>query len=203
MSYSAAIALWCVGAYIAGSIPASYLVARLKGIDIREHGSGNPGATNVFRTVGPVPGIIAFLLDFFKGFLPVFFAARFFGGENLVPWVLVGLCAVAGHIWTIFLNFKGGKGVATGAGVFVALLPLPTIIAFAVFALTLYLSGYVALGSICAAVALPVSAAVLRQPPLFTWFAVIIALLVIYRHKSNIANLIAGREHCFMKGKRP
>ncbi|MHB9154517.1 MAG: glycerol-3-phosphate 1-O-acyltransferase PlsY [Endomicrobiales bacterium] len=196
------IFLWCAGAYLAGSLPTGYLIAKLvKGIDIRAHGSGNPGATNVFRVVGPVPGVITFIIDFLKGFLPVLMAGRFFGEQHIVLWMLVGFFALAGHLWTVFLNFKGGKGVATGAGIFAALLPLPTAIAFALFALTFLFTRYVSLGSLLAAVSLPALSALLGKPSVLSFFALLVAAAIIYTHRTNIVKLLQGRENRFGRKK--
>jgi glycerol-3-phosphate acyltransferase PlsY len=188
-------AIWLIGAYLAGSIPASFLIAKLaKGIDIRQHGSGNPGATNVFRVAGPVPGIFAFIADFLKGFLPVYFAWNAFGHGRLGIVLLIGLCAILGHMYTIFLNFKGGKGVATGAGVFAALVPIPTVCAFAVFGAVFALTRYVSLGSIIAAAAFAAFTWVLREPVILSIFSTVIAAAIIYKHRTNIQSLIAGTE---------
>lgn len=190
---------WLAIAYIAGSIPVSYLIARLvKGIDIREHGSGNPGATNVYRVVGPVPGVIAFILDALKGYLPVFFALRAFDG-NPVAVIAVGLAAVAGHMFTLFLRFKGGKGVATAAGVFFALLPLPTLYAFGVFCVILFATGYVSLGSIVAAVFLPGYCWLTGFPAVLSAFATLVAIFIIIKHRTNIRKLLSGTEHRFSR----
>lgn len=194
--------LFCAAAYILGAVPFSYIVAKLvKGIDIREHGSGNPGATNVYRVVGAVPGVITYVLDFAKGFLPVFFAALYFGQEKIYFWLAVALCAIAGHVWTIFLKFRGGKGVATGSGVFFALLPLPAAAAFALFWIVLLISRYVSVSSIIAAASLPVFSAAFKQPRILTVFAALIAAVIIYRHKSNFKNLMNGTESKIGKKK--
>lgn len=125
------VALLLPASYFLGGIPTGYLIGRLKSIDIRQHGSGNPGTANVYRTMGALPGIITFAVDFLKGFVPSFIAIHYFYCEgaawnSLGHWwipVAAGGLAIAGHIWTPFLSFKGGKGVATSAGVFMALLP--------------------------------------------------------------------------------
>jgi glycerol-3-phosphate acyltransferase PlsY len=196
------LAAWCLGAYILGSFPTSYLVAKIvMGIDIREHGSGNPGATNVFRVVGPAAGVITFIVDAAKGLVPVALAGHAFGRTNLAPLVVIGLCAILGHMFTIFLRFKGGKGVATATGVFCALLPQPTGYAFAVFAIVLLLTRYVSLSSIAAAVSLPLFAFLLGSPLPLSVFALAVGVIVIYRHRRNIKRLLTGKENRF--GRKP
>ena len=120
--------LWAVGAYLVGSIPFGFLIGKLRGKDIRTLGSKNIGATNVYRTVGKPWGILAFLCDFLKGFLPTL-AAQKFGNADWLP-LMVGILTVAGHMWTCFMKFKGGKGIATGFGMLVALTPVLVLTAF-------------------------------------------------------------------------
>jgi glycerol-3-phosphate acyltransferase PlsY len=192
--YAASIA----AAYLTGAIPFSYLLGKwLKGIDIRQHGSGNPGATNVFRVMGPGPGIAAFLLDFSKGFIPAFLAAQHAGETGVLFAVIVGLAAILGHMFTVFLRFRGGKGVATGAGVFMALLPVPTLAALAVFGIVFLLTRYVSLGSIAASLTLPVISLLLGKPRELSLFAAMIAAVIIIKHHSNIRKLRQGTEHKF------
>ncbi|MCL1971544.1 MAG: glycerol-3-phosphate 1-O-acyltransferase PlsY [Endomicrobia bacterium] len=187
---------YIIFAYFCGAIPFAYITAKIIGkVDIRTVGSGNPGATNVFRSVGKGAGIITFILDALKGFLPVWFAILI--DSSFSYSVAVAAAAMAGHMYTVFLKFKGGKGVATGCGVFLALMPLPALCALAVFAIVFLASGYVALGSIVAAVSLPLTA-------YFTGYymeAVIVAfaaaLLIIYTHRSNIKRLREGTENRF------
>ena len=128
------IGLLFIASYLLGGIPTGYIIGRLKGIDIRKHGSCNPGTANVYRTLGKWPGILTFVVDFLKGFAPTLIATRYFfipgsmdfsKGHWWIP-VTAGALAIAGHIWTVFLGLRGGKGVATSAGVFMALLPVPT-----------------------------------------------------------------------------
>ena len=192
--------VWLIGAYLVGSIPASLLVARIaKGIDIRQHGSGNPGATNVYRVCGPVPGIIAFAADFLKGFLPVLLALRYLGNGNPLSALAVGLACILGHVFTVFLRFKGGKGVATGAGVFFALLPLPALFAFILFWVIFFLTGYISLSSIAAAVFLPAYCWISRVPTAVSIVVTAVAAIIIYRHRTNIRNLIEGKEYKFSR----
>jgi glycerol-3-phosphate acyltransferase PlsY len=191
---------WLIATYLVGAIPSSYLIARLvKGIDIRKHGSGNPGATNVYRVVGPVAGVITFILDCIKGFAPVFFSLRVFGGDESIA-IATAVAAVLGHMYTVFLQFKGGKGVATGAGIFFALLPLPTLYAFILFWIILLTTGYVSLGSIVAAASLATFCWFTKIPHALSVFTTIVAAVIIIKHRTNIGKLIAGTENRF--GKR-
>lgn len=197
--------------YILGAIPAGYIVGRLKGIDIRQHGSGNPGTANVYRTLGKLPGIATFAADFLKGFTPAMLAMRFFYLEGSADfskghwWIPVtaGALAIAGHIWTVFLNFRGGKGVATAAGVFMALLPIPTAGAFAVFAVAVATTRHISVGSMSAAVSLPVFCIFLtneHQRP-FTLLALAVCTLIFYTHIANIRRILKGQELSFKHGK--
>ncbi|MFC1501642.1 glycerol-3-phosphate 1-O-acyltransferase PlsY [Elusimicrobiota bacterium] len=194
--------IFFIGAYIVGSIPFSYITAKLfKGIDIREHGSGNPGATNVFRVLGPIPGITAFTFDILKGFLPVLFAVQYFGTENLKFSILVGLAAIVGHVYTVFLKFKGGKGVATATGVFLALLPINTLIGIAIFTIMFAITKYVSTSSIIAGISFAILSWVTKQDPIISVFATLVAVLIIYTHRSNIKRLISGKENKIVEKK--
>jgi glycerol-3-phosphate acyltransferase PlsY len=193
--------LYIVFAYLCGSVPFAYIIAKRVGnIDIRNVGSGNPGATNVFRTVGKGAGIATFIADTLKGFIPV--SSAIFINDSFSYSAAVAIAVIVGHTATIFLNFKGGKGAATGLGVFLALMPLPSLAAFAVFGLVFILSGYVALGSICAALSLPLAAyfSGYSMEPMIFAFAV--AGLVINKHKTNIKRLKEGTENRFKLFKR-
>ena len=186
---------WLLGAYLIGSIPFGFLIGKLRGVDVRTVGSKNIGATNVYRTVGHAWGFLAFFCDFLKGFLPAFFAMRFVSSVDANLPVYVGLACVIGHTLTVFMKFRGGKGVATAFGMMVALATYPTLLAFAVFVVTVWLSHYISLGSILAAAALGV----------LVWFfpcllavriiAVLVAVFVIVKHKSNIQRLMKGCEN--------
>lgn len=190
-------------AYLAGSIPSAYIAGKLRGVDLRQHGSGNLGATNVVRVLGAKTGAVVFLADVLKGFLPVFFLPIY--TETLQPglWALVyGVAAILGHVKPIFLLGKGGgKGVATATGVFLALAPVPMLISMATWILVFAITRYVSLASLVGAVVLP--AAILawyRNPrsPVFI-ASVIIAAFVFWTHRANIGRLRRGEEHRFVK----
>lgn len=192
-----------LAAYAIGSIPAAYLAGMSRGIDLRKHGSGNLGATNVFRVLGPRIGSVVFAFDMAKGAVPVLYLWHWIDPDLrlLGEWVpiLCGLAAIAGHVRPLWLGFsKGGKGVATAGGVFLALAPLEASLAIAGFALTLLVSGFVSLGSMVAAVLLPVLLFIRFGPlsPLFMLCAVI-ALFVFWTHRANIERLRQGTENRF------
>jgi glycerol-3-phosphate acyltransferase PlsY len=193
--------LIALGAFLLGSIPTGYLVARAKGVDIRRHGSGNIGATNVFRTLGKPLGILVFFIDALKGFSAVWLANHF---GQACPWtgIVAAVAAIAGHNYTPWLGFKGGKGIATSAGVLLALMPWAVLIIAVVWFTVFKISRYVSLASICAAAALPVSVGALwyagcgGNGPLLG-FALVISALAIWRHRSNIERLRAGTESRF------
>ena len=204
------VAAFWLFSYLLGGIPFGFIIGKLKGYDIRKEGSCNVGATNVTRVVGPIYGKICFFCDLLKGFLPVFIARRYFKIENAEYIVILcGLFAVAGHMFTPYLNFKGGKGVATAGGVILALAWMPFVIAFAIWTAVFLSTRYVSLGSICASAALPVAAAVLkvlRIQPQISWTVVIFFAIIgaasIWKHKSNIIRLKNGTELKFeRKGK--
>ena len=191
----ALILLLLLMSFLLGAIPNAYLIAKIfYGIDIRYCGSGNPGATNVWRTVGKIPGTLTFLFDVLKGFIPVFIARKIFPEPSLTYPMLAGFCAVAGHIWTPFLRFKGGKGVATGYGVFLGLSPLAAIFSLLVFSVVLLITKYVALGSITAAISLPIFLYFFNEPVITKYVSIILAIIIVWRHKSNIKKIIAKTE---------
>lgn len=184
--------------YVIGSIPSAYLAGRLaRGIDLRQHGSGNLGATNVLRVLGWRVALPVFLVDLLKGALPVLFFPRWTATTAPELWAIAyGVAAILGHVRPIFLLWKGGgKGVATSAGVFLALAPIPTLIGIVVFVGVLLVSGYVSLGSLSAAVALPLAVLVLNGPrsPVLV-LAVLVALFVFWTHRANIGRLRRGEE---------
>jgi acyl phosphate:glycerol-3-phosphate acyltransferase len=189
--------------YLAGSIPSAYLAGKMRGVDLRQHGSGNLGATNVVRVLGPGIGAIVFIADLMKGFLPVYFLPRY--AETLRPelWALVyGAAAILGHVKPIFLLGKGGgKGVATASGVFLALAFVPMLIAEAVWISVFYFTRYVSLASLVGAAVLPIAILVLYREPQSPVFiaSVIIASFVFWTHRANIGRLRRGEEHKFVK----
>jgi len=190
--------------YAVGSIPFAYLAGAASGVDLRKQGSGNLGATNVFRVLGWKIGILVFLADALKGALPVLLLPpRMAAPGDPVLWALAcGVAAIAGHVRPLYLGFrKGGKGVATAAGVFFALAPLPMLITFVVFVAIVLGTGYVSLGSLVAAALLPLLLVVTHGPgsPLFI-VSVVVACFVFWTHRANIGRLRRGEEHRF--GKR-
>ena len=197
--------------YLLGSIPTSIVVCRvLKGMDIREFGSKNAGATNVYRVMGWGPALFVAIVDGAKGAMAVLFVSRIaIGQAALDPGILqiaAGMSAIVGHSWTVFAGFKGGRGVMTAAGVWLALAPIPVLIALGVWCLLTFSTGYVSVGSISAAAALPISLFVGRfglqadlSNPLLA-FGCVVGGLLILRHSANIGRLIRGEENRF--GKR-
>jgi glycerol-3-phosphate acyltransferase PlsY len=191
-------------AYASGSLPFAYIAGAIKGVDLRKQGSGNLGATNVFRVLGWKIGLVVFLLDAFKGALPVLLLPhRIEGATSSTLWAIAcGVAAIAGHVRPVFLKFrKGGKGVATAAGVFFALAPLPMLVTFAVFVAVVLATGYVSLGSLLSAAVLPALLLAAQGPasPLFL-VSLIVATFVFWTHRANIGRLRRGEEHRF--GKR-
>jgi glycerol-3-phosphate acyltransferase PlsY len=185
--------LLVVFAYLLGAVPFGVVVARIMGgRDPRSAGSKNIGATNVGRTVGKTAGIITLALDILKGFLPVLVVAMLHK-EPLAP-ALVGLAAFLGHLYPVYLGFKGGKGIATGAGVFLAASPAALGIAAVVFGLALWRSRMVSLGSILGCAALPVAAFLLKEPKEIVALGGVIAVLSIWKHRENIKRIMAGTE---------
>ncbi len=194
---TAAIFIGCaVASYFLGSIPTGFLWAKACGIDIRKVGSGNIGATNVMRSVGKIPGMIVLLLDAAKGFVPVFFAPRIFPNVDKSALQIVCCVAViAGHNWTCWLKFKGGKGIATSAGALLGAIWLPLLCALAAWGIVFALSRYVSVASIGAAIAMPVATWLLMQDMPWRMATLILGLLAIYKHRSNIQRLLAGTEN--------
>ncbi|MBI4397263.1 MAG: glycerol-3-phosphate 1-O-acyltransferase PlsY [Elusimicrobia bacterium] len=184
---------WTIAAYLVGALPTAYIIAKwVKGVDIRRVGSGNPGATNVFRSIGKGPGLLTLFIDMLKGWLPVWLCMQYTAG-SVAP-LVVGLAAVAGHTWSPFLRFKGGKGVATSGGVFLALLPLATLISLGAFAAAFAVSKHVSVGSLAGAVTLPIAAFVSDGLSLHVALAVVLGLLILVRHIPNIRRLFKGQE---------
>ncbi len=189
-------------AYLIGSIPTSFIFGRiLKKVDIRKHGSGNVGATNIFRVVGKIPALIVLLLDVFKGGFAVFFLPEVFFNNTIgitigfeVYQILLGLFVIGGHVWSIFLKFKGGKGVATTAGVLFVLAPKILIGSLFIWILVFLAFRIVSLASITASIFLPIFAIILHRPIHLVLFCVLLCILGTYKHKPNIKRLIRGEE---------
>ncbi len=197
--------LGLVIAYLLGSIPAAYIAGKLfRGIDLRQHGSGNLGATNVYRVMGWKIATLVMVFDIAKGALPVYFLPRWIASPYASHWALLyGVAAIAGHVRSPFLLWKsGGKGVATAAGVFLALAPIPMLIALVVWIIMLSTSGFVSLASLSAALALSISSAILLGPraPVFV-LSVIVCAFVFWTHRANIGRLRRGEEHRFGRKK--
>lgn len=182
-------------AYLLGSIPTGLLLGKAYGIDVRKEGSGNIGATNLYRTVGRKVGAMTLAGDCLKGLLPVLAVKYSSLPPDFAAWV--GLAAFCGHVFSLFLKFKGGKGVATALGVFLALAPMAVAIAIAVFAAIMSSWRYVSLGSIAAAAIMPVAVALRGGNRALVTVTLIIAVIVILRHHENIRRLIAGTENRF------
>jgi len=187
--------------YLIGSIPTAYIFGKLtKNIDIREHGSGNVGATNVFRVLGKIPGIIVLILDIIKGIFPVVFVAPFFAFTENWQWILMAVAAVCGHNWTIFLKFKGGKGIATSLGVLIGLtIQIASIrpvllITLLVWIIIFLVTAVVSIASILASIVLPVSMLLTRQPIEIICLGFVFCVFVILRHRANIQRIFAGQE---------
>ena len=201
--------------YLIGSIPTSIIVSKAsRGIDIRKHGSGNAGGTNVMRVLGWKHGVLVILLDAFKGVLAVVVVARLHYGsipfENATPFddftlvqIIAGISAVIGHIWTVFAGFKGGKGIATALGMLLMIVTVDMLIAIGVFILVVTFSRYISLGSLAGAVAVPLALIVRENvfnvdiPNYNTLlpFLIFVALLVIFTHRKNVVRLLNGNEN--------
>lgn len=197
--------------YLLGSIPAAHIAGLSKGIDLRKHGSGNLGATNVIRVLGTKIGLLVFAFDMAKGAVPVAIFSRWLPpgamllGDPTITGIACGVAAIVGHVRPIYLKFgKGGKGVATAAGVYLALAPIQTLLTLIIFAVVLLSSGYVSLGSLTGAVMLPVLLAITVgvRSPLFT-ISLLVAAFVFWTHRANIARLRRGEEHRFGKRGTP
>jgi glycerol-3-phosphate acyltransferase PlsY len=200
--------------YLIGSIPAAILVSKAaKGIDIRQHGSGNAGGTNVMRVLGWKHGILVILLDAIKGVLAVVVVARLHYGDipfvNITPFddftlvqIIAGISAVIGHIWTIFAGFKGGKGIATALGMLIMIITIDMLIAVGVFVLAVTISRYVSLGSLLGAITVPLSLVVrenifnvnIQGYHTILPFIIALSLLVIYTHRRNVVRILNGTE---------
>ena len=216
------LAIIVILSYLAGSIPSSIIVSKAaRGIDIREHGSGNAGGTNVMRVLGWKYGLLVIFMDALKGAVAVVLIARLFYGplpfENVSPFddftlvqIIAGISAVIGHIWTIFAGFKGGKGIATAMGMLLILITVDMLIGIGVFILVVSISRYVSLGSILAATSVPLTLFIrenifhvnIPSYNILLLFIIPLSLLVIFTHRKNIARLISGNENKFNFSKK-
>jgi len=178
--------------YIVGSIPNGYHVGKFYGIDIRQFGSKNIGATNVYRTLGMGPAIVVFITDLLKGVAGVYIGLVLLHTPTAA--LLGGIGAIIGHNWSLFLGFKGGRGVATALGVIAVLLPKVTIIVFVVWLVIVYTTRYVSLGSIIGAVLAPLLTWYFGNQPEYLYFTLVAALFVVFRHRPNIQRLLKGEE---------
>jgi len=188
--------IW-IFSYFLGSIPFGVLFARARNIDLREHGSGNIGATNVARVLGKKAGLFTLAGDLLKGLAAVAIASRFLDS----PWeiAVAGLLAFAGHVYSVFLQFKGGKGVATGLGVFLFLMPLAAVSSMGVFAVSLWRTGYVSVSSVLAALFLPLFAIFYQLPADYVFVSGTVAIIVLHKHHENLRRVIDGSEARFLK----
>jgi glycerol-3-phosphate acyltransferase PlsY len=193
--------LFPIASYLIGAIPFGLLIGRLAGIDVRLSGSGNIGATNVARLLGKKLGAVTLVLDCLKGFLPIYLASRLLpeGPQRETVLLLCGIMAVVGHMFPLYLGFKGGKGVATGLGVFLFLSPAAIGISLLVFVAAVGLSGFVSVGSLLASGLFPLWLWLQGQPGASVATGAIIALLIWIKHQENIGRLIRGQEKSWRK----
>ena len=182
--------------YFFGAIPSGVWIGKIfKGIDVRDYGSKNSGATNSYRVLGAKLGIAVLIMDVLKGFIPLYIASKFNLEYNDL--VILGLVAILAHTFSCFISFKGGKGVATSLGVFLFLAPVITLILLVIFILVVYFTKYISLGSITAAFLLPIFTFFTHRDTYLFTLSVVIAIFVIYRHKTNISRLLSGTENKF------
>ena len=182
--------------YFFGAIPSGVWIGKIfKNIDVRDYGSKNSGATNSYRVLGAKLGIAVLIIDVLKGFIPLYIASKFNLKYNDL--VILGLVAILAHTFSCFISFKGGKGVATSLGVFLFLAPVITLILLVIFILVVYFTKYISLGSITAALLLPIFTFFTHRDSYLFALSVIIAIFVIYRHKTNISRLLSGTENKF------
>ncbi|MDA1183191.1 MAG: glycerol-3-phosphate 1-O-acyltransferase PlsY [Acidobacteria bacterium] len=178
--------------YLVGSVPFAFLLVRRRGVDLRLTGSGNVGAANVLRTSGAATAVAAMSLDVAKGAVAVCVARQLFGGQA-TP-VAAGLAAIIGHVYPVWLGFRGGKGVATAAGVFLIFTPVAVAIAAGAFAMATWMTRYVSVGSLSAAVTLVAVTAVTNAPAAVTVGAAVAAVVIVHRHRGNLGRILAGTE---------
>ncbi|MBT5549856.1 MAG: glycerol-3-phosphate 1-O-acyltransferase PlsY [Nitrospina sp.] len=191
------ISALCLISYLVGSIPFGVVLAKAQRVDIRKQGSGNIGATNVARVLGKKSGLLTLAGDVSKGLLVVFGAGQIYDKPLMIA--LAGLMVFLGHLYSVFLKFQGGKGVATSLGLFSYIMPWATLCAVGVFASCLWISGYVSMGSMMAAISLPLFAIYFKLPLPYIYLAVIVGLFTLQRHYDNILRLIEGTEAKFLK----
>ena len=204
------ILISCLGAYLLGSIPTAVWIGKLFfGIDVREHGSGNAGATNTLRTLGKPAGFTVLFIDFAKGFaaasLVYLNTIQMSTSEELNMKMLLGAMAVLGHVYPVFAGFKGGKGIATLVGVITAMSGWLALFCFITFVIIVSISKFISLGSMISAILSPLYAGLIYdwQQPTFLYFCTAIAVLVVYTHRANIGRLRAGNENKFSLNKKP
>lgn len=211
MNYLTVMILSCVGAYLLGSIPTAVWIGKaFFGIDVREHGSGNAGATNTLRTLGKPAGFTVLFIDFLKGLLAT---SLVIFNHSLVSeteayfnmQMLLGAMAVLGHVYPIFAGFKGGKGIATLIGVITAMSGWLALCCFVTFVIIVSVSKYISLGSMVSAILSPLYVGLIYEwhQPTFLYFCITIAVLVVYTHRANIGRLRAGNENKFSLNKKP
>jgi acyl phosphate:glycerol-3-phosphate acyltransferase len=190
--------------YLLGSIPTSYLIGKyLHGLDLRQHGSGNLGATNAFRVLGPGSALPVVLVDIGKGFLPAWLFGRLAGAG--FGWTLAfGAAAILGHMFSVWVRFRGGKGMATGAGVYLALAPWAVLAGLVLWLTLTFATGYVSVGSIAAAATLPLLVALTPHAggAALVWFSLALGAFVVWAHRGNIRRLLRGEENRFRGGRR-
>lgn len=195
MSYTVLLIL----SYLLGAVPFGLIIGKAwRGVDIRRFGSGNIGATNVYRTLGPGPGILVFLADVAKGLIPVL-AAKHLASETAWLGVAAGMSAILGHTLSIFLKLRGGKGVATSLGVGVGLVPVIALVAFGLWVLVFCVTRYVSVASVLACIAVPVLMWMTGSPLEYRVFGAVVAIYVTVKHRGNIVRLIHGTENRFGK----
>lgn len=200
MSNPLSIIAGILSAYFLGAIPTSFIFSKaLKGIDIRQVGSGNVGATNVFRAVGKLPALFVLLIDISKGVVAATLIAKYFYSSNdIFDYIsyraLLGYIAICGHVWPVFLGFRGGKGVATIIGATITLAPFVFALSGIAWLIVFFLTNYVSLASIAMAVSLAISAPILNQPFPIIIFTIAACGLSVYKHKDNITRLVRGEE---------
>lgn len=192
---------WAVLAYLAGSFPTAWLVGRAFGVDLRVEGSGNLGGTNAYRVLGPAGGIPVIVVDILKGYVPAAFFPVWDGSAYAQLALIYGLLAIIGHVWPVWLRFRGGKGVATGAGVLIALAPFAALIATLVWLGLVALTRTVSIASLGAATVVPLVAALTDEPLSITVFCAGVAAFVWWTHRSNVGRLARGEELKFGAGR--